>query len=227
MKKILSLALAGVMMFSALPMAYAADVDYTAGTAVEYTADADANRSYTITVPAKLIPKQDAAVSGTVTLKGKWASNETVKVTADAEVELTNSINAEDKHKLAITFAGIEKAGDNTEEKTYTETVSVAAMPAAALFGEWTGKFNYNVEFSDGIERISFTIDGTEYQAEEGMTWSKWIVSDYNTGGIFESSALVLINKNEELHQIDKGDGAACRASETILVGQAYTTKKI
>jgi len=34
MKKILSLALAGVMMFSALPMAYAADVDAAQGTSV-------------------------------------------------------------------------------------------------------------------------------------------------------------------------------------------------
>ena len=126
------------MVVSVLPVAYAADVDYTAGTAVEYTADADANRSYTITVPAELQPGQ----SGTVTLKGMWASNETVKVTADASVELTNSINAADKHTLAITFPGIEKAGDNTVEKTYTETVAVAEMPENAIFGTWSGKFN-------------------------------------------------------------------------------------
>ena len=29
---------------------------------------------------------------------------------------------------------------------------------------------------------ISFTIDGTSYQAEEGMTWEQWVNSDYNTG---------------------------------------------
>lgn len=28
---------------------------------------------------------------------------------------------------------------------------------------------------------ISFTIDGTVYQAEEGMTWVEWCESDYNT----------------------------------------------
>ena len=28
---------------------------------------------------------------------------------------------------------------------------------------------------------ISFTIDGTSYQAEEGMTWAQWVNSDYNT----------------------------------------------
>lgn len=28
---------------------------------------------------------------------------------------------------------------------------------------------------------ISFTIDGTSYQAEDGMTWEQWIASEYNT----------------------------------------------
>lgn len=30
---------------------------------------------------------------------------------------------------------------------------------------------------------ISFTIKGTSYQAEEGMTWGQWVESSYNTGG--------------------------------------------
>lgn len=182
MKKILSLTLATLMLVSMIPTAMAADVDYTAGTAVEYTADSDANRAYTITVPAELQPGQ----SGTVTLKGKWASNETVKVTADANVVLTNSINAADTKTLDIGFAGIEKAGDNTEEKTYTETVSVAAMPADALFGTWSGKFNYNVEFSDGLSRATIhSIDTSGHKSftipyEDGMTWREWVDSSYN-----------------------------------------------
>lgn len=28
---------------------------------------------------------------------------------------------------------------------------------------------------------ISFTIGGTPYQAEEGMTWAEWCDSEYNT----------------------------------------------
>ncbi len=30
---------------------------------------------------------------------------------------------------------------------------------------------------------IEFTIDGTTYHAEEGMTWGEWVESGYNTGG--------------------------------------------
>lgn len=32
-----------------------------------------------------------------------------------------------------------------------------------------------------GVKMINFTFQGTEYQAEEGMTWERWVDSDYNT----------------------------------------------
>ena len=177
MKKILSLGLAVTMAMAAMPAAYAAD--YTQGTQVEYIADADANREYTITVPALLNPGQ----SGAVTLKGKWASNETVKVTADATVELTNSINSNDKKVLNIGFNGIEKAGDNTVERTYTENVSVAAMPSDALFGTWSGKFNYNVEFDDGIAPTVMFYDVKYYDTDPERE-GQWLMFNSTDGKI-------------------------------------------
>lgn len=38
---------------------------------------------------------------------------------------------------------------------------------------------------------INFTIAGTSYQAEEGMTWAQWINSSYNTGGYYISGNIV------------------------------------
>ena len=39
---------------------------------------------------------------------------------------------------------------------------------------------------ADGtVATISFTIDGTEYKALEGMTWGEWVESEYNTGGFY------------------------------------------
>lgn len=32
---------------------------------------------------------------------------------------------------------------------------------------------------------ITFTINGTEYQAEEGMTWKEWVYSEYNVIGFY------------------------------------------
>lgn len=40
-----------------------------------------------------------------------------------------------------------------------------------------------------GSNLITFTIDGVQYQAEEGMTWKEWCNSEYNVGGfIYETS---------------------------------------
>lgn len=39
------------------------------------------------------------------------------------------------------------------------------------------------VTVEKNVSLISFTIDGTSYQAEEGMTWGEWVESSYNTGG--------------------------------------------
>jgi hypothetical protein len=41
------------------------------------------------------------------------------------------------------------------------------------------------IDSSGAVNLISFTIDGTSYEAEKGMTWSKWVGSDYNTGDAF------------------------------------------
>ena len=157
MKKILSLALAGVMMFSALPMAYAADVDYTAGTAVEYDAaeddtigdnngdgQPDNTEYYTVTVPAQLAPSG----AGDVVAKGTWASNRKLNVTADATVTLTNTISGADEKVLNVTFPGIALVGSNTAAVSGTMEVSVADI-SAALFGTWEGVFNYQVEMVD------------------------------------------------------------------------------
>lgn len=152
MKKILSLTLAALMVVSMVPTAFAADVDYQNGTEVEYTGsrttvNADGtethNAEYTITVPALLAP----GGSGTVTLQGMWPSDATVKVTAEDKVEMVNNINSADKKNLAVTFTAIELAGNNTVAVSDDETVSVADI-SNALFGTWSGKFNYNVEYN-------------------------------------------------------------------------------
>lgn len=140
MKRIVSLLLAGVMMVSAVPVTYAADTqDHSLGTQVVFTAAN--NENYTITVPASLNPGQ----SGTVTLDGYWPDSKTVTVTAEKTVTLKNSIKAADTKTLNVTFLGISEAGSNTSKQTFTEPVSVEGI-SNALFGTWSGKFNYNVD---------------------------------------------------------------------------------
>lgn len=42
---------------------------------------------------------------------------------------------------------------------------------------------NIGLFISVGGNMIEFFIDGTAYQADEGMTWEEWVDSGYNTGG--------------------------------------------
>ena len=207
MKKILSITLAAVMLLSIIPTAFAAENNWQGGTKVEYTATA--NEQYTVTVPATLAP----GGSGDVVASGTWGSNRKLTVTADDDVTLTNSINAADQKVLDVTFAGIELTGSNTESVSDTKQVAVANI-TDAIFGTWSGTFNYNVAMSDvaGTVRptpdpdqpsdpddggavkpsegqILLTIEGVSYLADEDMTWAEWVESDYNTGGYLIAKA--------------------------------------
>ena len=202
MKKILSLTLAALLLVSMIPTAMAAENNWQGGTKVEYTAAT--NEQYTVTVPATLAP----GGSGDVVASGTWGSNRKLTVTADDDVTLTNSINAADQKVLDVTFAGIELTGSNTESVSDTKQVAVANI-TDAIFGTWSGTFNYNVAMSDvaggsttepsdpdtgdGEEATTITFDIKDgdsedvftLQANEGMTWTEWVDSEYNTLGLY------------------------------------------
>ena len=162
MKKIVSLGLAALMAMSVLPVAYAGNVynsenpDEKASTQVTYNAadpDGDGvenvnNEQYTVTVPAKLIPNGTAPVAGDVVAEGTWASNRKLVVNLkESSVVLTNNLSADTK-TLALDFDGIELLGNNTEAVSASAEVSVAPI-TDALFGTWSGTFEYVVTMED------------------------------------------------------------------------------
>ena len=148
-KKLISLLLV-VCMLCSIGTTVFATTDYRNGTDVTYNpADPDGIpdsgdevdlEAYTITVPAKLLP----GTEGPVTLEGRWASNRVVTVTAEPSVEMVNSINANDKKTLTVTFAGISEKGDNEKSQKFVENVKVSEI-TNALFGTWSGHFEYQV----------------------------------------------------------------------------------
>ena len=50
------------------------------------------------------------------------------------------------------------------------------------LVGDINGILESIINGGGSATLITFTIDGTEYQAEEGMTWEQWVDSEYNSG---------------------------------------------
>lgn len=45
-------------------------------------------------------------------------------------------------------------------------------------------KFDYSTVDGNGPNLISFIVNGSTYQAEDGMSWEEWVYSDYNVDGI-------------------------------------------
>ena len=70
------------------------------------------------------------------------------------------------------------------------------------------------VEETDGIvlkpyiepekEIITFTIDGTQCQAEEGMTWGEWANSEYNTEEVYTVSSSGILKVSDENGQLTR-----------------------
>ena len=79
--------------------------------------------------------------------------------------EYADILTAGESHTLVVQAIG---DGDNYEDSDYSNEVE-------------------HVVEEEAVTLISFTIDGTTYQAEEGMTYAEWVDSSYNTDGYYTS----------------------------------------
>ena len=63
----------------------------------------------------------------------------------------------------------------------YVPTASVNAYKSATGWKDYADYIvGYDFEDDESSELITFSIDGVQYQAEEGMTWLQWCDSEYN-----------------------------------------------
>ena len=69
------------------------------------------------------------------------------------------------------------------------------------------------------LELITFTIDGTSYQAEEGMTWEQWVNSSYNTGG-YRLSTNTIVNSSGS--GITDSSNVAVYYTDVIVANATY-----
>ena len=102
---------------------------------------------------------------------------------------LSYDANGNVSGKMYISGYCVEVASDGnvTSEKVSIDDCNIADISTG---GNTSGGNQGGNESGSGSESegstttpslISFTIDGTSYQAEEGMTWEQWVNSDYNT----------------------------------------------
>ena len=69
---------------------------------------------------------------------------------------------------------------------------------------------------------ITFTIDGTTYQAEDGMTWEQWVASEYNTAG-YKTSSTTGVYTSDGGYAVYNASGSPVNGSNVIVANHAYT----
>ena len=67
---------------------------------------------------------------------------------------------------------------------------------------------------------IEFTINGTPYQAEEGMTWGEFIESAYNDGSISTNTKYGYVVHNDQY--LANPEWGFVMESDTIIIGFNY-----
>ena len=126
-------------------------------------AEYDGLSKVTVNVPAQ-IPDGYIKPSGTKAI----TNNGTHDVSSFASAEVNVPVGVFPAGTKEITANGTHDV---------TEFASVEVNVPAPVLTYYDG----SVDISGGVELISFSIDGTTYQAEDGMTWYDWCNSSYNT----------------------------------------------
>lgn len=75
-----------------------------------------------------------------------------------------------------------------------------------------------------GNSMIEFTINGTPYQAEEGMTWGEFAESSYNSGSVIHEAQYDSISYNGN-PIINNGIGV--KPDTVIISGTDYISEEV
>jgi hypothetical protein len=96
----------------------------------------------------------------------------------------------------------------------------VASYKAANHWSYFSNRIFAGDGGGDTGNLITFTVDGTSYQAEDGMTWGEWIDSDYNPGGftVYNNDIVrgVMVVVNQGYNKVT--------TSDSIIANYSYLT---
>ena len=194
MKKIFALILTVCLLATMSVTAFAAEIGPGANasqgsTKISFNVDP----TYTITIPAT-VELQKVEDNGTVTYENDYTieavagvrlkKGEYIEVTVASDFKMTTTEGATLDYTItkggnAVATGGVV-ATFGTDKNAQSTTIHIAANDP-----DFAGEYKDTVTFTVAVKDvpkplISFTIDGTSYQAEEGMTWGDWVNSEYD-----------------------------------------------
>lgn len=120
--------------------------------------------------------------------------------------------------------AGILCTGQGADSLTFTaNTVPTEDLVVYVTIQE----VEYTEPPTPEVTLINFTINGTSYQAEEGMTWAEWCASAYNTDGYTtngDNTAESFIWDRDMMGSVSDPDKLPpyCVGAEVIVANTAY-----
>jgi hypothetical protein len=86
------------------------------------------------------------------------------------------------------------------------------------------------IKYMNQVILISFDVNGTTYEAEEGMTWYEWVESDYNTDsyGVNEEDLQDGITVGIDFSiLIEAETGNTVQADDVINAGMEYSLEEV
>ena len=235
-KKIMAAALAVIMLISLIPAAaFASNVPVTL-TAAPVSLTVTVTESIQLTRPDAT--KADLAVTDLTVTSGMTAGS--VEIT-NMEVNTQNGWTLTTKGDSFESMAANSKklymgygshdftAGDleledvlaPSESKTYSLSAKTG-ITTQAISNEQVANVVLTIGLVDaGPAMIEFTINGTPYQAEEGMTWEEWAESDYNDSLIYHVLSDYIMGHSGNVVRYDDTITDVLK-TETIIDGHAY-----
>ena len=185
MKKLFALLLAITMLATMSVTAFAAvdqdSQDLNGSMSVTYTVAP----TFTVTIPASVTLGENATISAeyVVVPKGKQVEVSLTDangfvVTSAEGAELTYTVK---NGGAAVAEGDTVLAVNPKDGKTGSTPLSFVAPETIQYAGTYTGTVTFTVAVKDAPKPIiNFTIGGTSYQAEEGMTLCQWAESEYD-----------------------------------------------
>ena len=198
----------------------------------------DSERSSSVVVTKATTPTEDE-------LAGTWVFNETLNLSAEflpeeviaelgwVDIPITTddgteyygllfgSLNAEMNEFTSLLY-GETEVYNGVWNKESDKIITINALLEEVKNGQSLLEFlQANGTKQGGATLISFTIDGTSYQAEDGMTWAQWVHSSYNTSG-FTIDAGDNTIRNGTNYLYTSSNMQLVLSSNTVISGGAY-----
>lgn len=201
-----------------------------------------------ITVPessGEVLPEFDEVEDFTVSVNGAdegslelaYSVSQDVKLSAASPAPLVSIDDANfiaNNIKKDVSIFGLTGAYEAEDKATPIEVSTEAEMTALLESGEVGGVYKYTGTtgtYENGAlyvlesDLITFTINGTKYQAESGMTWGEWCESDYNTGTFTKQSTYIADDAitPEDMVSTDGTFTGKVAPTDTIIADHSYS----